>query len=433
MITASGPKVIDFGIAAAADAARITSHGLLVGSPGWLAPEQIEASEAAAASDVFTFGLVMCFAASGEPPFGTGPTDVLLFRALNSPPNVPLDRLAPELHRPVLAVVTRDPAQRPTALQLLSHLQEMLSAVAGADAPTVGGTVVQAPPTLTVPRQGIQPGLEPYPGPSHARTEVAPPPWPKTPPSTPWPTEVAPQQDPPAASKRRRRSIIPAVAAGTLAIVGAAVGVTFAFGGSPHHSSGATSSGSPSTTGSSRSSQMASLANAALVKNGEFPTALQSVTPTAIALPCNLSDAPVPPGTLLKGERTQGARSNGNYLSETVAVLPTKAESHQPFSTISNKMQRCAPYDTNSGAPDNHIGHVTIPYGPTSIYEGDESSYVEQQYTPDHTDQTPGDGTAVMRVGNVVLSLLISDGDEAHISTVDDELKLIAHRIQQAS
>jgi hypothetical protein len=73
LLTQAGPKVIDFGIAQAMDATAVTRTGMTVGSPGFMAPEQIM-GRAGQPTDVFSWGLTVAYAASGRPPFGTGPT-----------------------------------------------------------------------------------------------------------------------------------------------------------------------------------------------------------------------------------------------------------------------------------------------------------------------------------------------------------------------
>jgi hypothetical protein len=73
LLTRDGPRIIDFGIARAADITAITRTGVSVGTPAFMAPEQFRAStEITSAADVFMFGLVMCYAA-GLSPFGEGP------------------------------------------------------------------------------------------------------------------------------------------------------------------------------------------------------------------------------------------------------------------------------------------------------------------------------------------------------------------------
>ncbi|MEX5632495.1 serine/threonine-protein kinase [Parafrankia sp. FMc2] len=120
--TPHGPKVIDFGIAAAADAAALTVSGQFVGTPGWHSPEQVSGQDATPATDVFAWGAILCFAATGEPPFGSGPAPAVLHRVLLAEPTIDLGALAAPLHGPVTSSLARDPAGRPTAVDLLTAL-----------------------------------------------------------------------------------------------------------------------------------------------------------------------------------------------------------------------------------------------------------------------------------------------------------------------
>jgi eukaryotic-like serine/threonine-protein kinase len=84
----SGPKVIDFGIAQATDATKVTLAGEVIGSPSWMSPEQVEGGAATFSADVFSLGSVLAFAATGRPPFGKGPLERVMWRILNEPPDL---------------------------------------------------------------------------------------------------------------------------------------------------------------------------------------------------------------------------------------------------------------------------------------------------------------------------------------------------------
>ena len=71
LLAEDGPRVIDFGISRAAEATSLTRTGLVVGSPGFMSPEQAEGREVGPASDIFSLGAVLAFAATGEAPFGS--------------------------------------------------------------------------------------------------------------------------------------------------------------------------------------------------------------------------------------------------------------------------------------------------------------------------------------------------------------------------
>ena len=131
MLSAYGPRVIDFGISRATDASYLTHTGFILGSPGFMSPEQVEGGEIGPASDVFSVGAILVFAATGAGPFGEGAPAALLYRVVNGDPNldgVP-DRLRPLIER----CMKRDPRSRPSALEALQGL--------GPDS----GVTVQAP------------------------------------------------------------------------------------------------------------------------------------------------------------------------------------------------------------------------------------------------------------------------------------------------
>ncbi|OHV35177.1 MULTISPECIES: serine/threonine-protein kinase [Pseudofrankia] len=123
LITATGPKVIDFGMAVPTNpAARVdvTRTGTVVGSPGYLAPEQAEGRRAGPAADVWAWALTVAFAATGRPPFGTGTAEALLYRSMTTEPD--LAGVPPRLLAIVRSALRRDPAGRPSATRLLATL-----------------------------------------------------------------------------------------------------------------------------------------------------------------------------------------------------------------------------------------------------------------------------------------------------------------------
>jgi len=113
LLALDGPRLIDFGIARAADDTALTASGLVIGTPGFLAPEQAQGQPATAASDMFALGCVLAYAATGAPPFGTGTPDALMYRTVHDEPE--LGRLEGELRALVERCLAKDPAGRPTA------------------------------------------------------------------------------------------------------------------------------------------------------------------------------------------------------------------------------------------------------------------------------------------------------------------------------
>ncbi|WNF30264.1 bifunctional serine/threonine-protein kinase/ABC transporter substrate-binding protein [Streptomyces sp. C11-1] len=117
LLTADGPRLIDFGIARTADATALTATGLIVGTPGFLPPEQASGDGAGPAGDVFSLGCLLAYAATGQPPFGSGAVDALLYRTVHDAPD--LDGIDdPALRRLLERCLDKDPAARPTAAGL---------------------------------------------------------------------------------------------------------------------------------------------------------------------------------------------------------------------------------------------------------------------------------------------------------------------------
>ncbi|MFE9376654.1 bifunctional serine/threonine-protein kinase/ABC transporter substrate-binding protein [Streptomyces sp. NPDC006855] len=117
LLTADGPRLIDFGIARAADATALTATGVVVGTPGFLPPEQASGRTAGPAGDVFSLGCLLGYAATGRPPFGTGPADALLYRTVHDAPD--LDGVEePRLRALLERCLAKDPATRPSASAL---------------------------------------------------------------------------------------------------------------------------------------------------------------------------------------------------------------------------------------------------------------------------------------------------------------------------
>ncbi|WP_232384226.1 serine/threonine-protein kinase [Actinomadura violacea] len=119
-----GAKVIDFGIARAADALARTEPLTTspIGTPGYMAPEQIEDEQVGPPADVFAWGAAMVFAATGRPPFGTGPSAAVMRRVTSRPPD--LGDMDGPLRDLAARCLDKNPAARPTAPQLVRALRE---------------------------------------------------------------------------------------------------------------------------------------------------------------------------------------------------------------------------------------------------------------------------------------------------------------------
>jgi serine/threonine protein kinase len=114
------PHVIDLGLAIAADLTALTRSGLVIGTPGYLAPEQVTGSEVTAAVDVHAWGATVALAGTGRPPFGTGRPEAVLYRIVHESPH--LEGLPRGLRELVEAAMDPDPRARPGAPALLAEL-----------------------------------------------------------------------------------------------------------------------------------------------------------------------------------------------------------------------------------------------------------------------------------------------------------------------
>ncbi|WP_327260606.1 serine/threonine protein kinase [Streptomyces sp. NBC_01232] len=188
LLASDGPRVIDFGIARAADSTALTSTGVSVGTPAFMAPEQASAGTVTPATDVFALGQIAAFTAIGASVFGDGPSHAVLYRIVHEDPD--LSALPEELRPVVTRCLSRDPADRPT----LTEVIELCNAAS--EAPlrqgedwlpqAVAGSITER---LQLPAPAPTPPPQP---PTVAPTAPAA----QAPAPTPTPTEVSPQSPP---------------------------------------------------------------------------------------------------------------------------------------------------------------------------------------------------------------------------------------------
>ncbi|WP_328949939.1 protein kinase [Streptomyces sp. NBC_00184] len=121
LLALDGPRLIDFGIARAIDAtASLTSTGVSVGSPGYMAPEQIRGLDVSGAADVFSLGAVLAYAATGSAPFLGDSSAVLLYKVVHEEPE--LGELEGGLRDVIASCLAKDPTGRPTPAELARQL-----------------------------------------------------------------------------------------------------------------------------------------------------------------------------------------------------------------------------------------------------------------------------------------------------------------------
>ncbi|MFE1102243.1 serine/threonine protein kinase [Nocardiopsis alba] len=153
ILSPEGPKVLDFGIARAADGTVLTATGGLHGTPGWVSPEQYEGADATGYSDMFAWGGLVALAATGRNPFGKGAVDGIIHRSRYEEPD--LDGVPEHLSSLVRRSLSKDPGDRPRADEALTELTRGWSAtrVMPAETPLdgAGETGADALPTEIVP------------------------------------------------------------------------------------------------------------------------------------------------------------------------------------------------------------------------------------------------------------------------------------------
>ncbi|WP_099055159.1 serine/threonine-protein kinase [Streptomyces vietnamensis] len=233
LIAEDGPRVIDFGIARAADAVALTGVGLSIGTAAYMAPEQALGRPVSPATDVFALGALIAYVASGETPFGAGPESAALYRVVHEQPD--LARVPHDLRDLLAWCLAKRPEDRPTTADLIAAVHAH---------PLVGGRPEFAEGWLPQTVSSEVAGRGARPAPVHAQPTLASPAAVSTP--TPFPAAAAvstpapfPAPAPPSprsgaadapvepsrrrARKGRRRLIVAVLA--VLAVLGAAGGV----------------------------------------------------------------------------------------------------------------------------------------------------------------------------------------------------------------
>jgi len=129
LLAADGPRVIDFGIARAAEHSSLTRTGTILGSAGFMAPEQITGGETGPAADVFALGAVLTFAATGQGPFGEGRTEALAYRVVYADPA--LGGVPDPVREVVARCLAKDPRYRPAPGGVIAALAAIPAAGPG--------------------------------------------------------------------------------------------------------------------------------------------------------------------------------------------------------------------------------------------------------------------------------------------------------------
>ncbi|MGW6005693.1 protein kinase domain-containing protein [Oerskovia enterophila] len=147
LVTQNGPVLIDFGIAHGLDEARATSTGLVMGTPGYLAPELLEGAAPSVNSDWWGWSAVLAFAATGRPPFGMRPVEAVLARARTG--EADLAGLGPRTAGALAAALRADPARRLGPSEVAEVLRRVADEGDGPTAPPATGATAIVPPTFS--------------------------------------------------------------------------------------------------------------------------------------------------------------------------------------------------------------------------------------------------------------------------------------------
>ncbi len=192
ILTDAGPKVIDFGIARRQDTTAVTRTGMMIGSMGFMAPEQISGHPGPEA-DIFAWGVTVAYAAGGRSPFGAGSTHSVLYRIMYGDADIASvpDSLLPLVE----ASLAKDPQSRPSARQLLDRLTSGSSRTGSADDTT---QVILARTWQSGSHASPPPAGRP------AEEDQVPPRHPAAP--SPWPHVARPAAEPPAAAAAGHRA-----------------------------------------------------------------------------------------------------------------------------------------------------------------------------------------------------------------------------------
>jgi eukaryotic-like serine/threonine-protein kinase len=330
MVPAAGTaKLADFGIASLQGDPQLTSTGLVIGSPAYMAPEQARGEESGPPVDFWALGATMYYAVEGEPPFDRGTSIATLAAVVNDPPRTP-DRAGP-LTSLITALLAKDPGSRPTGPKVRAWLNWLRVVVlpsapaellrtqrqgrAGSLAPpssTSASAATPAPPAVTpsagLPQRSVQtPAFEPNQAPAQApRAEPAP---------VQRPTRPVLPPAPPVAHRPGRRLL--AVAA--LVLMGAVL-TTWLTGTFP---SNPTDRAAPATTranaGVNPGQERAAPAS---TRGGAASTATTQPAPSTTRKPATTRSPTTPTTTAGKGQLPGGWRAFTNRTGNHRVGVP---------------------------------------------------------------------------------------------------------------
>ncbi|MFJ8538632.1 serine/threonine-protein kinase [Streptomyces sp. NPDC093591] len=271
ILSPQGPLLIDFGIARGAADTALTQTGLTPGTPGYTAPEVLTSNQVGAAADLFALGATLAYAATGRPPFGSGPMHAVSYRAVHE--DIDIAGVEPELAELIRECVAKDPAGRPGLDAVIARCavssvltEDPFYGRLSGDAEAVPQDLQAAVAAGLVPPGHGAPTPPVYPptaGPGYVPTAV--------PAYVPTLAPSAPTAVPERGRSRRTPWI---VALAVAVVVGTASAVTWRMldgqgeeGGGSQAGSGGSASGSPSASASASGTSAAQKAPEYIVRN----------------------------------------------------------------------------------------------------------------------------------------------------------------------
>ncbi|MGW2347206.1 serine/threonine protein kinase [Streptomyces sp. NPDC001661] len=273
LLASDGPRVIDFGVARAADATSVTRSGAAVGTVAYMAPEQVLGGSASGSADVFALGQTAVFAATGSTAYGEGEPHAVLYRVVHEEPD--LSKVPEALRELISGCLSKEAEDRPTVTEVIETVQTIREAQPGGAGPATdawlpgevaegiaaraeGARVTGAEPTgLATPPRGAtsEPGTPGNPAPAG---EFGPPvafaEKPPGSPAAPSGAETAAVSTGP--ERKRSRAWLLAAAGVALVACGAAAALYFVPGDGPRddRAGGQAATSAPEATGSASKS-----------------------------------------------------------------------------------------------------------------------------------------------------------------------------------
>ncbi|WP_307782033.1 protein kinase [Streptomyces sp. MBT65] len=261
ILSATGPQLIDFGIARTIGTSNLTQAGGAMGSPGFIAPETITAGETGPGADVFALGATLAFAVTGRPPYGDGPFAAVSYRSVHG--ELDLRGVDPGVAELIAACAQSDPALRPTPQRIIELCRadadlvhhpayQRALAVGKLTDPARAATVADSGGGVSPSGQGVATALAPpasgYGAEAHAATLLAPHPGDTT--YGPCPGGIGPTAPPDGGGSRSwrgRRGLWAAVGTAALVVVaGSGLLVVHAFDDEGKSKESASTRGAPS-------------------------------------------------------------------------------------------------------------------------------------------------------------------------------------------